>query len=94
MNNTVAKEMESRNVNILVHQVVVGKEEYISFRDLLTLYVRKKIYVKTRKGMQGNKHYLLTNNTVTYHSEKKIPGRNSSYLPIGRFWEYNFNNFK
>ena len=51
--------MESKNVNGLVIQIVVGKVEHISFRDFMVrICVRKKIYVKARKGIQGNKHYL------------------------------------
>ena len=51
--------MESRNVNVLVRKVVVSKEEDIISRGLLlrSLCVGKKIYVKARKGIQGNKHY-------------------------------------
>ena len=53
--------MEIRNVNVLVRKVIVRKEEHISFRDLLLrLCVRKKIYVKARKGIQRSKHYLFT----------------------------------
>ena len=49
--------MESTNVNILVSKMVVGKKEHINFRELIRICVWKKIYVKTRKGVQGNKHY-------------------------------------
>ena len=53
--------MESRNLNVLVRKIVVGKEENISSRGLLSrICVRKKIYVKARKGIQGKNHYLLT----------------------------------
>ena len=50
--------MKSTNVSVLVSKMLVGNEEHITFRDLLIrICVRKKIYVKSLRGIQGNKHH-------------------------------------
>ena len=42
-------------MNVLVRKVVVGKEKYMIYRDLLlrSVCARTKIFVKARKGIQG-----------------------------------------